>query len=144
MGLSRIVYLSEAAKPMSQSRLQALVDGCSLKNLAHGVTGLLLHSGGNFMQVIEGDEMIISTLFARISRDTRHKNIRTLLHRAADCRLFPEWGMHLATTMELKPIDSDAIDKTVMRLRLSPDSASVEKDAMKLLQEFRRQLMPAA
>jgi hypothetical protein len=144
MGLSRIVYLSEAVKLLSHGKLRALVDGCSERNHAHGVSGLLLHSGGNFMQVLEGEEMVIATLYAKIAKDPRHKNVRTLLHRETDRRLFGDWGMQLANPGQVQSMDTAALDRALIRLRLAPDAQAVESDAINLLQEFRRQLMQAA
>jgi hypothetical protein len=144
MGLARIVYLSEAVAVMSQSKLQALVDGCCQRNHVHGVSGLLLHSGGNFIQVLEGEDMVISTLYAKIAADPRHTNVRTLLHRTTDRRLFPDWGMQLANPKLVQSIDPEALNRALIRLRLAPDAQAVESDAIALLQEFRRQLMQAA
>jgi hypothetical protein len=143
MGLTRIVYLSEAAKLLSHSKLQAMVDEYSKRNHAQGISGLLLHSGGNFMQVLEGEEMVISTLYAKIAKDPRHKNVRTLLHRATDRRLFEDWGMQLANPGQVQSMDTAALNRALIRLRLAPDAQAMESDAINLLQEFRRQLMAA-
>jgi FAD-dependent sensor of blue light len=144
MGLSRIVYISSASNPFSDAELRRLANNASVKNGALGISGLRVHSGGNFIQVLEGEEMAVMSLYSRISADHRHADLRPLLRRPAANRLFPEWGMQLATTTERKVVDREAIDKTLLRLRLTPDSQTVESDAISLLREFRRQLMDAA
>lgn len=144
MGLSRIVYLSRAVNPLAYAELSTLVERCRVKNEAAGISGLLLHSAGNFIQVLEGEEIVITSLYAKIISDDRHSDLRMLFHRPAASRLFPEWGMQLASTTRMAQLDMDAVDRTLRRLRLAPDAASVEADALQLLQEFRRQLMSAA
>jgi len=145
MGLCRIVYLSKATKPMSHRKLEALVERCSVRNHANGISGLLLHSGGNFIQVLEGDSIRVPSLYTKICRDPRHTGIRTLVRQAAASRLFPDWGMQLANTGQMKSVDHAAINKILLRLRLASDASAVaQSQAIALLQEFRRQLMDAA
>jgi hypothetical protein len=145
MSLCRLVYLSEAVGKPTAVELENLVQKCHVKNSALGVSGLLLYSGGNFMQVLEGDDLCIASIYAKIEKDVRHKNLRRLLFKSADRRLFPDWGMNLALTDRAIAIDRTAVDKTLLGLRLLKDnSESFETQALTLLQEFRRQLMTQA
>ena len=142
MSLCRMVYISEATAPMTGPSLQQLVSGCSQRNRQKGISGLLLHAAGNFIQVLEGDVIKVPALFAKIVNDARHKNVRLLQQEMIDNRLFPDWGMQLATPQQAKSIDQAALDKALIRLRLSKDHDSVSgRHAIALLQEFRRQLM---
>jgi hypothetical protein len=145
MNLCRLVYLSEATNQPTPAELDALVQNCHVKNESLGISGLLLYSSGNFMQVLEGDELRIDTLYKKIEGDPRHTNVRRLLFKAVDRRLFPDWGMNLGHTERMVAIDQAGVDKVLLRLRLVKDNIErVETQALTLLQEFRRQLMKEA
>jgi hypothetical protein len=88
-----IVYVSSAVDEFSADELRALLAQCVEKNTRLGVTGMLLYKGGNFMQVLEGDETAVRTLYDRIGADPRHKRIMVLLRGSQAQRQFPDWSM---------------------------------------------------
>jgi hypothetical protein len=49
-----LVYVSSATKPFSPDELSELLAQARVDNAALGITGMLLYSNGNFMQVLEG------------------------------------------------------------------------------------------
>ena len=49
-----ITYVSSAVRQFREATLLDLVDQCQRNNKRLGVTGVLVYSDGNFMQVIEG------------------------------------------------------------------------------------------
>lgn len=58
-----------------------------------GVSGLLLHHEGSFLQVLEGEEEAVLSLFAIIGRDPRHARVLTIRRGAIAERSFGEWRM---------------------------------------------------
>lgn len=78
---------------MSVPELASFLKKIRDKNLADSITGLLLYSDGNFMQLIEGSDEAVSRTFSRIQSDPRHKGIIKLLDEAIDQRVFPDWKM---------------------------------------------------
>lgn len=61
-----------------------------------GITGLLWHDDGLFLQVIEGPESSVATTYARIARDPRHHDLTVLSDRSVDTREFGYWSMERA------------------------------------------------
>jgi hypothetical protein len=61
------------------------------------VTGVLLHSEGNFFQVLEGDAEVIESLYAKIGRDKRHKNVVLIIREPIVSRSFADWSMGFAS-----------------------------------------------
>lgn len=53
-----IAYVSSATVAFNETKLQDLVAQCQRNNERLGVTGILVYSDGNFMQVIEGGELV--------------------------------------------------------------------------------------
>jgi hypothetical protein len=91
--LFQVVYVSTAAKPFTRAELMELLRQSVRRNTAAGITGLLLYKDGNFMQVLEGEEAAVVSLFSKISRDPRHHHVIPLLHERIEQRHFPNSAM---------------------------------------------------
>jgi hypothetical protein len=89
----QLVYVSTAKELFSAEELERLLKLARAANHALGVTGLLLYSDGNFMQVLEGERDRVLALMARIRRDPRHKDIRVIFEEDAPGRDFADWSM---------------------------------------------------
>lgn len=92
-GLIHIVYISMARKDLSEQELKDLLTEIRKKNADQGVTGLLLYNTGAFIQVIEGSEDTIHSVFRGISKDPRHSDLVKLLEESIEQRAFPDWSM---------------------------------------------------
>ncbi len=89
----QLVYLSTEVVPFSSEALRAVLDRARTNNQACGVTGMLLHRGGRFLQVLEGEEPVVRALIDRIVRDPRHELAATLYAGNVETREFPDWSM---------------------------------------------------
>jgi hypothetical protein len=88
-----IGYVSSAVREFTKPQLLALLRRSRNKNERLGITGLLLYQGGNFMQVLEGDEPSVRHLYEIIYGDPRHKHIYILFEETIPEREFPNWSM---------------------------------------------------
>ncbi len=88
----QVLYRSQALFPFSDADLQALLDQSRAFNAAHGITGLLLYSTGQFVQVLEGDHATVRALYARIQQAPRHARVETVREELAP-RAFTAWSM---------------------------------------------------
>jgi len=88
-----LVYVSTATHLLEPAKLQALLTQSRTNNARLGVTGALLYNDGNFMQALEGDDAIVSALYATIVADPRHYDVTTILERPQPARLFGDWTM---------------------------------------------------
>jgi hypothetical protein len=95
--MHRLFYSSAAAAPFSDAELTELLAVARVNNGRLGVTGMLLYHDGSFLQALEGDENVVESLYARISRDKRHQRVVTLLRSSADARYFDQWQMGFAS-----------------------------------------------
>lgn len=93
MSLIHLIYVSSATHNFSQTELLALLDVSRRNNAPADITGLLLYRDGNFMQVLEGEESVVTDTHARISKDQRHNGLITLLKQPISQRGFGEWSM---------------------------------------------------
>ncbi len=88
-----IVYSSTAVEPFSPEQLAELLVRSRAANERLGLTGLLVHRGGRFLQLLEGPDRAVIDRMAAIEHDPRHGAVRVLLEDGIDERRFPEWTM---------------------------------------------------
>jgi Sensors of blue-light using FAD len=91
--LTHLIYASSATQLMDDQDLSAILAKAYEKNARLDITGMLLYRGGNFLQVLEGQEKVLDDLFKVISEDTRHRQVTRLLKRPVPNRLFEHWEM---------------------------------------------------
>jgi hypothetical protein len=76
---------------------QTLVDSIvktSIKNNQHNkITGMLLYSEGNVVQVLEGEKQSVIDTFHRIETDIRHLGIIVLIDEEIAHKDFGTWSM---------------------------------------------------
>jgi len=70
-----ICYVSTATEKLNQDALEDLMDRSLQNNLKKDFKGILLYSGGNFLQVLEGEKTPLLQLYSKIEQDPRHKAI---------------------------------------------------------------------
>lgn len=105
MSLCSLVYVSLAVKDMPDDDLKLLLKFARQKNERLGVTGMLLYRDGFFMQALEGEEEAVNTLFERIRRDTRHRDVLLVFKEPVKARAFPDW------TMGFNKLDTATLEK---------------------------------
>ncbi|WP_461453486.1 BLUF domain-containing protein [Mucilaginibacter sp.] len=88
-----IIYLSAGVNWFNEEELTEILAVSNQNNPRDNVTGLLLYSEGNFIQLLEGEEQDVKNVFTRISNDQRHKGIAIIASGNIDHRNFPEWAM---------------------------------------------------
>jgi hypothetical protein len=83
-----LTFFSTAVKAMSRKELAALCEECTSFDGHVGVTGMLLHRKGSFLQVLEGRSNVVSDMMVRIESDPRHKDLRIICDRVVAGREF--------------------------------------------------------
>ncbi|WP_162025686.1 MULTISPECIES: BLUF domain-containing protein [unclassified Lentimonas] len=112
----QLLYLSSAKPELTEESLLQILSESQQRNAAIDITGLLLHSDGNIIQVIEGEQTVVERLFAKIEKDTRHHQVIVLSRKLVTKRDFPEYkmGFKRATSQRLAeelPGFSDIVEK---------------------------------
>ena len=93
--LKRLVYVSEKTD-VSDTTLKDIIASSKANNPEKHITGCLLSGSNSFLQLLEGPAEFINTLYSKIIRDNRHKNVMTLCDEKIEERLFSSWSMKLA------------------------------------------------
>jgi len=98
----RIFYLSHAACLISDGQVQDILATSHRNNPHLGVTGVLIHAGGMFAQILEGPEQAVLRLYVKIMADRRHSDCRILHISPARERIFQKWSMGVIHTAPLE------------------------------------------
>ena len=94
--LIHCIYASVATAKFDRPSMEALLMRSRERNVARGLTGMLLYTGDNFFQVLEGEETVVETLYETIHRDTRHTKVTKVIQEPIARRAFGSWTMGLA------------------------------------------------
>jgi len=89
----RLIYASTALHEWSAEDLLTLLKECRTNNSAKNITGILLFSNNTFLQVLEGDEATVTSVYAAIEKDPRHKDVTVVEKQKITERAFPYWSM---------------------------------------------------
>lgn len=91
-----VLYVSRARSDSPEAMetiLDAIASASHVRNKAAGLTGVLIETGGVFLQALEGPHDKVTETFERIAADRRHSRIRVLKSQPIRARLFGEWAM---------------------------------------------------
>lgn len=89
--LVQLIYRSRSRFTLTYQEIQALGSSWAEWNQERRVYGMLLYDGEYFMQVLEGEEATIDSLYARICSDVRHADIVLLLRDPIPHTHFDQW-----------------------------------------------------
>jgi hypothetical protein len=88
-----LVYKSKAKENITQTEIEAILETAQKFNQANALTGCLVFHNNYFIQLLEGEESVLRTLYDRIANDSRHSEIELLYEKNKTQRNFENWGM---------------------------------------------------
>ena len=88
-----VTYLSSATEVWKEEELVDLLHHARAENTRRDVTGVLLYSGGNFIQTLEGPDEAVDEVLAKVVQDPRHAGVHVVRREDVDERAFGEWSM---------------------------------------------------
>jgi hypothetical protein len=90
--LVRLIYASRSASD-GRETLEAIFAKARSHNPACGITGVLCHGGGIFLQALEGSRAEVNKLYSNILTDNRHTDVTLLHYEEINQRRFGSWTM---------------------------------------------------
>lgn len=88
-----LTYLSTATESFDDEALRELLAHSRRRNAQRGLTGMLLHVDGRFIQTLEGDAATVDATYATIAADPRHRDVFVAWREEVEERSFPDWSM---------------------------------------------------
>lgn len=89
----RLLYMSQKTPGTTDAQVRDILGSAKRNNQVSGITGVLVHGGGMFMQILEGPEQSVLRTYVKILDDRRHADCQILQISPAEERLFPVWSM---------------------------------------------------
>lgn len=136
--LVSVVYVSSAVRPFAADDLVELLRRSRERNAREGVTGMLLHRSGNFIQAVEGPSQAIDALLERIDRDKRHTGIITILRRPIAQREFGEWSMGFDDLTDARLSRIAGYNDFLRRVDSGPMGTDESTIALRMLDRFKQ------
>lgn len=88
-----LTYESVATSRLTSAEMEELLEKARTNNQRDDITGCLIYYKGGFVQLLEGSKEKIETLYDKIKKDPRHKNVTLFSDDEISKRTFPNWGM---------------------------------------------------
>ena len=120
----QIVYSSVLNADVDIQQVIQIAREAQDMNTHIGVTGVMAHHKGSILQVLEGDRIVVETLYFDICSDPRHSQIVQILGQETKSREFPDWSMGF------QDLPDEICDPNILPLsaktykELLPDTAS--------------------
>jgi hypothetical protein len=124
--LVRLLYVSRAADLPPEDLIEPILQQARRNNPEMGITGILCHGGGHFLQVLEGGRGAVNAMYNRIVVDRRHRDVTLLHYEEIVERRFSGWTMG---QVNLSRINSSTILKYSERPLVDPYCLSGEASA---------------
>lgn len=134
-----LVYVSNASHPFNDDELAVLLLGSRANNARSGLSGLLLHRDGKFLQVLEGPDGTVRSKFAVIAKDPRHRDVQILASEHIPAARFARWTMSYQPTTDDLASELPGFDDFLARSGVAGESDHTSTVAV-LLAWFREQV----
>ena len=92
MAFYQLIY---ASRPFGfdEASLNGILAEARRFNAEHDITGALFCRYDLYLQLLEGPQKIIESLYQRITVDPRHLEVELLVEQPVTKRMFPQWAM---------------------------------------------------
>jgi hypothetical protein len=134
--LHELIYSSAARQPFSEAALKTLLVKARARNAPLGLTGLLLHENGSFLQVLEGTQQAVTELYERLCKDPRHHRLVRIYEGEIAPRRFGDWSMGFASITPRAAKDLDGYNDFFFRYRETTEVPPADV-AQRVLAAFR-------
>ena len=133
------VYTSISKQKWSEDQLKMMLRKSREKNEKQNITGMLLYLDPYFIQILEGEESIITDLFNKIKDDPRHYKVSLIYKKPIAERLFADWRMGFNVLTEENHADMDGFSDFFENPSSNYSHISSEID--QLLKKFRNETL---
>lgn len=141
MSVFQLLYVSGAARAITDQDIDQILGASRKNNAALGVTGMLLVGNGTFIQVLEGERSTVRALAARIKFDPRHRNFMVLVELDAPKRAFGQWQMGFRKLDPARAQDAGVfeISRKALEARISDEEGGM---MLSTITAFGRDFLP--
>lgn len=88
-----IIYRSLAKPNFGKADIYQMLSASRSNNEELGITGCLLYHNNHFLQLLEGEQNQVTSLYQKILSDNRHSNIEIINEIKIERPVFIDWSM---------------------------------------------------
>jgi hypothetical protein len=92
--LHSVMYKSRCKGMADSDLVESILASSSRNNPENEITGVLVATESHFLQVLEGEFVVLNATFERIARDKRHNMLQLISFTEIKERQFSDWAMH--------------------------------------------------
>ncbi|MEQ8909990.1 MAG: BLUF domain-containing protein [Vicingaceae bacterium] len=107
--LFQLTYHSIANDNLEKKDIDNLLKQSERNNKKKHITGCLLYSQPEFIQLLEGEQEEVEELYQKIKQDERHQAVTLLSSNQCEKRTFPNWLMAYHKLDDSEPEDQKVI-----------------------------------
>lgn len=96
----QLIYVSASTGILPDDDIAAFLSAARDRNKSRDLTGIIVHHEGSFLQVIEGEGQMVTSLFEMIRKDPRHESVTLLSRKSIPHREFGDWSMAFVDTTD--------------------------------------------
>jgi len=102
----RVLYFSQSIPALTNEDIKDILAAARKYNQSESITGVLVHGGNLFAQILEGPQLVVMKRLVRILEDKRHGNVQILRVTPIKKRIFNDWAMAFvdATPLQFQEI----------------------------------------
>ena len=101
--LTSLIYSSKPVGPQTAALTDSILRKAHAWNTQNDITGMLCEGQGVYLQALEGDRSKVTSLYARIHADPRHKNLELLHCESITERRYRGWSMARVSLSDVDP-----------------------------------------
>ena len=101
----QLIYSSRPAFKLEEQNLIEILKDAQKYNQDEGISGFLLYGPDKLIQLLEGEEQKVVSLYQKIKKDRRHSDIAVQYFGYAESRCMPFLGMGLCLMHEINMHD---------------------------------------
>lgn len=101
--LIRLIYLSRPVGEQTAALTDSILRKAHAWNTQNDITGMLCEGQGVYLQALEGERSKVSSLYARIHADPRHKDLELLCCESIIERRYRGWSMARVSLSDVDP-----------------------------------------
>ncbi len=136
MALFQLIYTSTASAKPSDATLTEMLQGSRRRNRERGITGLILYHEHQFLQILEGEQSVVESLFEKIAGDPRHLMPTVIWRGAIESREFPDFAMAFRDLEAPPPVGLEGFSPVLVERIIEKGNAASR--AHHFIRAFRR------
>lgn len=133
----RLIYTSYAQNEFTQEELHILLEKSRKSNTSLDITGVLFYVDDAFIQVLEGPNQVVQSLYETIQNDKRHYHCKIIEKQSIDTRFFQDWSMGFCIIDKSKVLTLQGFNDFLYKKIQNVDYVELGKGISKLLNIYK-------